>query len=40
VRLIGAMAYPDRSTASRAEMAFKKLSAAEKRARIWAFEDV
>ncbi len=40
VRLIGAMAYPDRSTASRAENAFKKLKAAEKRARLWAFEEV
>lgn len=40
VRLIGAMAYPDRSTASRAENAFKKLKATEKRARVWAFEEV
>jgi putative endonuclease len=40
VRLIGAMAYPDRGTATRAELAFKKLKAAEKRARIWAFDEV
>jgi putative endonuclease len=40
VRLIGAMAYPDRGTATRAEMAFKRLKAAEKRARIWAFAEV
>ena len=40
VRLIGAMAYPDRGTATRAEMAFKKLNAAEKRARLWAFAEV
>ena len=40
VRLIGAIAYPDRSTASRAENAFKKLKAAEKRARLWAFDAV
>jgi putative endonuclease len=40
VRLIGTMEYPDRGTATRAEMAFKKLKAAEKRARIWAFEAV
>jgi putative endonuclease len=40
VRLIGAMAYPDRGTASRAEIAFKKLKAVEKRARLWAFDEV
>jgi putative endonuclease len=40
VRLIGTMEYPDRGTATRAEMAFKKLKAAEKRARLWAFEAV
>jgi len=40
VRLIGVMSYPDRSTALRAELAFKKLKAAEKRARIWAFDEV
>jgi putative endonuclease len=40
VRLIGAIAYPDRSTASRAELAFKKLTAAEKRARMWAFDEI
>ncbi|GAB2179437.1 GIY-YIG nuclease family protein [Dongia sp. agr-C8] len=40
VHLIGAMAYPDRSTASRAENAFKKLTAAEKRSRLWAFDAV
>ena len=34
VRLIGSIAYPDRSSATRAEMAFKKLKAAEKRARL------
>lgn len=39
-RLIGAMAYPDRSTATRAELAFKKLTAVEKRARLWAFDAV
>jgi putative endonuclease len=38
VRLIGAIAYPDRGSATRAEIAFKKLKAAEKRARIAAFE--
>ena len=40
VRLLGAMAYPDRGTATRAELAFKKLGAAEKRARLWAFDSV
>ena len=40
VRLIGTMTYPDRGTATRAEMAFKKLPAAEKRARVWAFDEV
>ena len=40
VRLIGTMAYPDRGTATRAELAFKKLKAAEKRARLWAFDAV
>jgi hypothetical protein len=34
------MAYPDRGTATRAEMAFKRLTASEKRARVWAFEEV
>jgi putative endonuclease len=37
VRLIGAIAYPDRGSATRAEIAFKKLKAAEKRARIATF---
>lgn len=37
VRLIGTIAYPDRSSATKAEMAFKKLKAAEKRARIGEF---
>jgi len=40
VRLIGAMAYPDRGTATRAEIAFKRLSAVEKWARLWAFDAV
>jgi putative endonuclease len=40
VRLIGVIPYPDRSTATRAELAFKKLKAAEKRARLWAFDEV
>jgi putative endonuclease len=40
VRLIGAMLFVDRSSAMRAEIAFKKLSAAEKRARLWAFDEV
>jgi putative endonuclease len=40
VRLIGAIAYPDRGSATRAEIAFKKLKAAEKRARIWAFDEI
>jgi putative endonuclease len=40
VRLIGVIPYPDRATASRAEIAFKKLKAAEKRARLWAFDAV
>ena len=40
VRLIGVIPYPDRSMATRAELAFKRLKAAEKRARIWAFEEV
>ena len=40
VRLIGVIPYPDRSTATRAELAFKKLKAVEKRARIWAFDEV
>jgi putative endonuclease len=34
VRLIGTIAYPDRGTATQAEIAFKKLSRAEKQARI------
>jgi putative endonuclease len=34
VRLIGKIAYPDRGTATQAEIAFKKLSRAEKQARI------
>jgi putative endonuclease len=38
VRLIGQVAYPDRGSATRAEIAFKKLSRAEKRARIPEFE--
>jgi putative endonuclease len=40
VRLIGAMAFADRSSALRAEIAFKKLKASEKRARLWAFDAV
>jgi len=40
VRLIGAIAYPDRGSATRAEIAFKKLKAAEKRARIGDFAAV
>lgn len=40
VRLIGAMSFADRSSALRAEIAFKKLKAAEKRARVWAFDAV
>ena len=38
VRLIGAIAYPDRGSATRAEIAFKKLKAAEKWARVGEFE--
>ena len=34
VRLIGAIPYADRSSATKAEIAFKKLKAAEKRARL------
>ncbi|HEY4164074.1 MAG TPA: GIY-YIG nuclease family protein [Dongiaceae bacterium] len=34
VRLIGKIAYPDRGTATQAEIAFKKLSRMEKQARI------
>ena len=37
VRLIGTIAYPDRGSATKAEMAFKKLKAAEKRARLAEF---
>jgi putative endonuclease len=37
VRLIGTIAYPDRGTATKAEIAFKKLKAAEKRVRIVEF---
>jgi putative endonuclease len=37
VRLIGTIEYPDRSAATKAEIAFKKLKAAEKRARMSAF---
>jgi putative endonuclease len=40
VRLIGVISYPDRSTATRAELAFKRLKAAEKRARLWAFDEI
>jgi putative endonuclease len=40
VRLIGTMAFPDRSSAMRAEIAFKKLKTLEKRARLWAFDAV
>ena len=36
-RLIGAIAYPDRSAATKAELAFKRLKAAEKRARLSEF---
>ena len=39
VRLIGAIAYPDRGSATRAEIAFKKLKAVEKRARMVEFES-
>ena len=38
VRLIGSIEYPDRGSATRAEIAFKRLKAAEKRARIAEFE--
>jgi putative endonuclease len=38
VRLIGAIAYPDRGAATQAEIAFKKLSRAEKQARIQEFK--
>ena len=34
VRLIGAISYPDRSSATKAEIAFKRLKASEKRARL------
>lgn len=34
LRLIGAIAYPDRSSATKAEIAFKRLRAGEKRARM------
>jgi putative endonuclease len=37
LRLIGAIPYPDRGSATRAEMAFKKLKAADKRARLAEF---
>ena len=37
VRLIGTIAYPDRGTATKAEIAFKRLKAAEKRARLSEF---
>ena len=37
VRLIGTIAYPDRSSATKAEIAFKKLKAGEKRARLGEF---
>jgi putative endonuclease len=40
VRLIGAIAYPDRGSATRAEIAFKKLKAAEKRAQIPRFARI
>jgi len=40
VRLIGVIPYPDRGSATRAEIAFKKLKAAEKRARIGEFAEV
>jgi putative endonuclease len=40
VRLIGVIPYPDQSSALRAEIAFKKLTAREKRARLWAFDSV
>ena len=40
VRLIGAISYPDRSSVTKAEIAFKKLKAAEKRARILEFVPV
>jgi putative endonuclease len=36
-RLIGAIAFADRSAATKAEMAFKKLKASEKRARLSEF---
>jgi putative endonuclease len=38
LRLIGAIAYPDRGSATRAEIAFKKLKASEKWARVTEFE--
>jgi putative endonuclease len=37
VRLVGCVAYPDRSAATKAEIAFKRLKAAEKRARLSEF---
>ena len=37
VRLIGKIAYPDRGSATRAEIAFKKLSRTEKQMRIGKF---
>lgn len=40
VRLIGVIPYPDRGSATRAEIAFKKLKAAEKRARLGEFAAV
>ena len=40
VRLIGAIPYPDRGSATRAEIAFKKLKASEKRARLGEFAEV
>jgi putative endonuclease len=40
VRLIGVIPYPDRGSATRAEIAFKKLKAIEKRARVGEFAAV
>jgi len=38
LRLIGAIAYPDRGSATRAEIAFKKLKASEKWTRVAEFK--
>lgn len=39
VKLIGKIAYADRSSATKAEIAFKKLSRAEKQKRVVEFAD-